>query len=183
MADSGTDRPRRLRYSVAMSLDGFIAGPEGEYDWIPEETTIDFRAFVASIDTLVMGRKTYVTTAEAGTPGGGFQGMTIYVFSGTLDPAEHPAVTVISEGPVTFVRRLKGEPGMDIWLFGGGMLFRTLLEARLVDRVEVGIVPALLGQGIPLLPGLEGRARMTLHSTETFPSGIVLAKYDVVNEG
>lgn len=177
---------RRLRYSVAMSLDGFIADREGGYDWIVDEQDIDFPAYLAKIDTLIMGRGTYEIMLEA--PGGldAFAQMDIHVVSTTLDPADHPDVEIIDSDVAGRVRALKAStadaPIKDIWLFGGGVLFRTLLEAGLVDRVEVGLVPVLLGEGIPLLPGLEhgsSWAALELHSVEAFDSGIVLLKYDV----
>lgn len=185
---AATGATRRVRYSVAMSLDGFIADSDGGYDWIVDEPAIDFGAFFAKIDTLLMGRATYEIMLAA--PGGldAYSAMEIYVVSGTLDPEDHPDVTIISSDVVETVRALKERApdpdgprrGGDVWLFGGGVLFRSLLESGLVDRVEVGVVPALLGEGIPLLPGLEARVvGLELHSSETFDSGIVLLKYDV----
>jgi len=175
---------RRLRYSVAMSLDGFIADENGGYDWIVMDPAIDFAAYMAKIDTLVMGRGTYEIGDDAGP---WMKGMKVYVVSTTLDPADHPHVTIVSKDVETLVADLKAQPGKDIWLFGGGVLFRSLLEAGLVDRVEVGVIPVLLGQGIPLLPGFGGAggsawARLRLHSVEEIPtSGLLLIKYDVEN--
>jgi dihydrofolate reductase len=170
---------RRLRYSVAMSLDGYIADEDGGYDWIPMDDELDFAAFTDKIDALIMGRHTFELLA--GQDGGpGFEDKKIFVVSTTLDPAEHPEVTVVAREVEAFVTALKAEEGKDIWLFGGGVLFRSLLEADLVDRVEVGVIPVLLGEGVALLPGLRGTARLTLHSIEEWPtSGIVLMKYDV----
>jgi dihydrofolate reductase len=177
---------RRLRYSVAMSLDGFIADENGGYAWIVMDPAIDFGVFMAKIDTLVMGRRTYEITQRPGAPGFGSE-IAIHVVSTTLDPARHKHVRVISEDVEAAVADLKAQPGKDIWLFGGGVLFRSLLEAGLVDRVEVGVIPVLLGQGIPLLPGFRGSGgsawpRLRLHSVEELPaSGILLIKYDVEN--
>jgi len=170
---------RRLRYSVAMSLDGYIADQDGGYDWIPMDTAIDFAAYLAKIDTLLMGRGTWeiMQTPEARTV---LEGMRVYVVSTTLDAAVFPEVTMISSGVVDAVTDLKAEDGKDIWLFGGGVLFRSMLEAGLVDRVEVAVIPAMLGSGIPLLPGSDVITKLELHSEETFASGIVLLKYDVV---
>lgn len=172
---------RRLRYSVAMSLDGFIADRDGGYGWIVEEPGIDFGAYMAKIDTFVMGRGTYETTRANPEGTAMLEGMSIYVVSTTLDPEEHPDVTVISDDVPARVAALKDESGKDIWLFGGGVLFRSLLEAGLVDRVEVGVMPVLLGEGIPVLAGLDGVAKVELHSVETFDSGIVLLKYGVAS--
>ena len=163
-----------------MSLDGFIADKDGGYEWIVMESDIDFAAYTEKIDALIMGRHTYALIKSQEDTDFGFEDREIFVVSTTLDPSEHPDVTVVSEDVEAFVTDLKARDGKDIWLFGGGVLFRSLLEAGLVDRVEVGVIPAMLGEGIPLLPGLRGTARLSLHSTEGWPSsGIVLLKYDV----
>jgi dihydrofolate reductase len=173
---------RRVRYSVAASLDGFIAGPNGEFDWIPMDPTIDFGAFYSTIDTVLMGRGTYEIVQMAKEKGEAPPDAAprSYVFSRTLKPEDHPEVTVVADDAAGVVSRLKEEEGKDIWLMGGGILFRSLLDAGLVDTVEVGIVPILLGSGIPLLPPGETPARLEHAKSETFPSGIMLVKYRVV---
>lgn len=174
---------RRLRYSVAMSLDGYIADPQGGYDWIIMDPDIDFAAMAAEFDAYLMGRGTYEVTMSSPEAEGMTSGSEVYVVSTTLDPAEHSNVTVISSDVPAAVRALKEREGKDIWLFGGGVLFRSLLEAGLVDRVEVAIIPVLLGEGIPVLPGLDGRARLKLEGQRTYErSGIVMLSYEVVDE-
>lgn len=142
---------RRLRYQVAVSPDGFIAGPNGEYDWIVMDPSIDFAALVKEFDTAVMGRKTHEVLAAHGGHGA-LPGLDVVVFSRTLPPATFPGVRIGHDDPCETVATLKSEPGRDIWLYGGGTLFRSLLDAGLVDTVEVAVVPVLLGAGIPLLP-------------------------------
>ncbi len=176
-----SDTPgRRIRYSVAMSLDGFIADEDGGYGWIPAADYIDFGIWLAKIDTLLMGRGTYETATSTEEGRSVFEGMQVVVASTTLDPASDPEVEVVGTDVEHVVAELKKRPGKDIWLFGGGVLFRSLLEAGLVDRVEVAVIPVLLGSGIPLLSGAAGPTKLELHSTEAFSDGIVLLKYDVV---
>jgi len=122
-----------------------------------------------------MGRHTYEIAAAQGPS----SGMRSYVFSRTLRPEDHPQVTVVAEKAEQVVRELRAESGKDIWLVGGGVLFRSLLEADLVDAVEVGLVPILLGGGLPLLPECAHHTRLRLTGTKTYPSGIILLNYEV----
>jgi dihydrofolate reductase len=170
---------RRVRYGVAMSLDGYIAGPNGEADWILMDPEIDFGAIFSQYDTLLMGRGTF-RTSEAGGGGGAFGGITSVVVSRTLRAENHPGLTIISDDVPRRVQEMKAQPGKDIWLFGGGQLFRSLLDEGLVDTVEVAIVPVLLGGGIPLLPSPAGRVALTLTSHRVYTkTGTVSLTYDV----
>jgi len=169
---------RRIWYSVAMSLDGFIAGPSGEYDWIPDEPEIDWNAFMGRFDTVLMGRRSYEAALAA--PGGSaLPGMATYVFSRTLRPEAHPAVRLVSTQVSETLASLRQSPGKEIWLFGGGALFRSLLELGQVDMVEVGLIPVLLGHGIPFLPGLDHKVRLELTGSRGYPTGITLLTYRV----
>jgi dihydrofolate reductase len=162
-----------------MSLDGFIAGPNGEYDWIPSDPDIDFGAVYAQFDTAIMGRKTFRTMLQQGGDGS-MPGLQVVVYSATLRQADHPAVSVISTSPAEHVRSLKEKPGKDIWLFGGGELLHTLLEAGQVDTIEPAVVPVLLGAGIPMLSPPLLRAQLTLTGHHLYPkSGIMLLQYAV----
>jgi dihydrofolate reductase len=169
-----------LRYGVATSLDGFIAGPNGEYDWIVHDPAIDFVAMFAQYDTLLMGRKTYEVASEKGKSWDSF-GQRWIVVSTTLKPEEHPGITILSGGIAEAVAAMKAQPGKDIWLMGGGVLFRAMLDAGLVDAVEVALIPVMLGSGVPLLP--EGRRRsLHLEESRALPSGILMLKYSVAPE-
>ncbi len=166
---------RRIRYVVAASLDGYIAGPAGEYDWIPVDPEIDFAALTAQFDAYLMGRRTW-----EGLPAGGHGDAEVLVFSRTLRPEEHPDVTVVGDGAEHALNALRARPGRDIWLFGGGSLFASLLALGQVDTVEVAVVPVLLGGGVPLLPAPATRAALRLTSQRTYErSGIVQLQYAV----
>ena len=167
---------RPVRYSVAMSLDGYIAGPNGEFDWILMDPDIDFSALLRQFDTILMGRKSYEAARSQGGGGGGMQ---TYVFSRTLRQADCPDATVSADAKAT-VTALKQKPGKDIWLFGGGELFKSLLDLGLVDEVELGIIPVLLGGGLPMLPSPAKSAQLKLTSHRIYEkTGTVLLKYAV----
>lgn len=171
---------RRLRYSVAATLDGFIADSHGGYDWIIMDEAIDFAAMYREFDTFIMGRKTWDVTAESGfiPATDGDDKKEVIVFSRTLTKPPKPGITVVNTSPADTVKALKRKPGKDIWLFGGGELFRTLVDAGLVDTVEVGVMPVLLSQGVPMLPAGARVTGMKLDKCETLPtSGIVMLTY------
>jgi dihydrofolate reductase len=170
---------RRLSHQVAVSLDGFIAGPDDGFDWIPPEPTFDFEALHARFDTLLMGRRTWEIVQAAGED---FRGRRVVVASRTLRPEDHPGIEVVGEGLGDRVRALKGEPGRDIWLYGGGALFAELLALDLVDTVEPAVLPILLGGGVPFLPAPAVRRRLALTAQQAYPSGMVLLRYDVIRE-
>jgi dihydrofolate reductase len=171
---------RRVRYVVAMSLDGYIAGPNGEADWIIMDPDIDFRALFEQFDTFLLGRRTFEGMGGAG----GQQGAQTIVFSRTLRQQDYPNLTIVSQNPEQALADLRSKSGKDIWLFGGGSLFRSLLEARLVDAVEVSVIPVLLGEGISLLPPKPSseRFKLKLTSSRTFKTGIVSLEYAVEYE-
>jgi dihydrofolate reductase len=164
-----------VRYSVAISLDGFIAGPKGEFDWIIMDPAFDFGAVFKQFDTFLMGRRTFEITRQGG--GGGMTaGTQTIVFSRTLRQSDYPKVLITSEVTKTLAE-LKKKPGKDIWLFGGGELFRSVLDGGLVDTVELAVMPILLSQGVPLLAAGARSPSLQLTETKTLPSGAVLLSY------
>jgi dihydrofolate reductase len=170
----------RIRYRVAMSLDGCIAGPKAEFDWIVHDPTIDFTALFAQFDTFLLGRKTYELTLQPGNPG--FPaGSRAFVFSRTL-PEQVPGFSVVRDVSSDTVQAIRAQSEKDVWLFGGGELFRSLLVLGLVDTVEVAVIPVLLGDGIELLPKPGPQARLQLTNQRTSPSGIITMEYDVCND-
>lgn len=168
---------------MAASLDGYIAGYHGEFDWIPEDPTIDFGALFGRIDTVLLGRRSYETVLESGGEHPWPVGSRVFVFSRTLRQDAYPDVTVVADGAARVVAALRNEAGDgEIWLFGGGALFKSLLAERQVDVVEVAVVPILLGGGVPLLPEGSLSTRLKLTGTKGYPSGIVLLTYAVQAE-
>lgn len=172
---------RRVRYSVACSLDGFIAGPNDEFDWIPADPEVDSAADFSRYDTLLIGRRTFDVMRAHGQPT--FPGKKNYIFSRTLTRADIPSSSILSAAPEQTVAELRSAPdnGKDIWLFGGGELFRTLLAAHLVDEVDLTIIPILLGSGIPLLAGAH-RLALTLTDHKRYKSGTLTLTYSITNQ-
>jgi dihydrofolate reductase len=166
---------RRVRYRVAMSLDGYIAGPEGDFDWIISDPELDFGALFQQFDTLLVGRGTFelmVKHGQARVPG-----MKTIVFSRTLKQRDNPDVTIVADMESETVAALRAQPGKDLWLFGGGLLFRSFLDAGLVDTVEVAVIPVLLGGAIPLLPAPAKPTEQKLTGHRVYGRGIVLLEY------
>ena len=170
---------RRICYSVATSLDGYVAGPKGESDWIVMDPEIDFRALFARFDTVLMGRRTFEAASAQGH-GGAMPGVRSFVVSKTLDPKKHPGVTILGAGLEAELDRLRSAPGKDIWLFGGGGLFKSLLDLGQVDSVELSVIPVLLGGGTPLLPPGGARRKLRLVQSRSLKAtGTVMLEYAV----
>ena len=167
---------RKIRYQFACSLDGYIADLTGKTAWIVDDPNIDFDALFDQFDTLLMGRLTYEELIKDNT---GFWGKTVLVFSHTLRQEEHPHVTVVSSGAQSLLTQMRSLPGRDIWLFGGGKLFQSLLALGCVDTIEPAIIPVLLGGGRPLLTPPAEEHRLTLTSQRVYPSGIVWLEYTI----
>jgi len=158
-----------------MSLDGFIAGPKGEFDWSQPDPDFDFGALLKEFDTIVAGRRTFEPMVAAGRTS--MPGMQTIVVSKTLRPEDHPDVVIVHG--IDALKHLKASPGKDIWLFGGGQLFRSLAEAGMVDTVEVSIQPVLLGSGIPLAPNLSTWMNLALTNHTIRSSGAVSLEYAI----
>jgi dihydrofolate reductase len=169
---------RELRYSVACSLDGYIAGPNGEFDWIVVDPEIDFAAMYAGFSGLVMGRRSYEVFAATG--GGVGPALPCYVYSRTLPEGRRDGLTFVNDA-VSHVRELKtAGDGKPLWLWGGADLCRQLARADLVDGVDVAIVPVLLGGGLPLLATPAPTLRLRLRSHRLFAAtGTLFLEYDV----
>ena len=153
---------RKICYNCAVSLDGYIAETGGEFDWITMDPEIDFQAISARFDTYLLGRRTFEVTGGQGLPAS--SGVRTFVFSRTLRQCDYSNVTIVGDNWKEVIQSLRKESGKDIWLFGGGSLFRSLAQEGLVDTVEVAIIPILLGGGVPLVA--EPASRIALALTE-----------------
>jgi dihydrofolate reductase len=169
---------RLVTFGVANSLDNFIARADGAVDWLvwDNEVAEISKEFFKTVDTVVMGRKTYEVAAKAG--GGAYPGVKNYVFSKTIKNAPKK-IEIISEDAVAFVRKLKQEDGKGICVIGGGELARSLFEARLIDQIGLNIQPVLLGAGIPLFYEMSEQLDLELLEFKTLKNGGVYVFYRV----
>jgi dihydrofolate reductase len=169
---------RKLILSVAVSLDGFIEGPKGEYDWCFTDQDYGMKDFFKRIDALFMGRKSY--EMMQGMEGGSswMPKMKEYIFSNTLEQVKGDG-TIISGDIKRQVEQIKQEEGKDIWLFGGAALTTSLMNMELVDEVTMAVHPILLGAGKPLFEGISHRIKLELVESKAYSSGLVMMTYKV----
>ena len=138
---------RKVTFGGANSLDNYFARPDHAVDWLlwGDEAAAVTADYWKTIDTVLMGRKTYEVVLRSRPGGGGYPGIKTYVFSRTLREGADGSVTVVSADAAEFVRELKQAAGKDICLMGGGELARSLFEAGLIDEVGFNVHPVLLG--------------------------------------
>ncbi len=167
---------RKVILGVAVSLDGFIEGPNGEYDWCLTDQDYGFSDFFKRVDTIFVGRKTY--EMSLGMEGGdaGFPKFKEYIFSTTLDNVKDGA-TLIKDNIKNEVGKIKKDKGKDIWLFGGAGLTTSLMNLGLVDELSLAVHPILLGSGKPLFKNIKDRINLTLLDTKTYSTGLVSLTY------
>jgi len=167
---------RKIVLGLGISLDGYIARRDGAVDFLFMPKDYSMGPFFKSIDVAIMGRKTYDVAMKMG--GGGFGGsMTSYVMSRSLPPSERDGLIFTNESPQSLVSGLRKRKGKDIWLMGGGELARDFLTADLVDELYLGVVPVLLGEGIPLFPSGFPQRNFALIENKTFSKGLIALKY------
>ena len=169
---------RNVVLGLGISLDGHIARRNGAVDFLFMPKDYSMADFFATIDTAIMGRK----TLEAGfkMSGGSLPrfNMSMYVFSHSRPPGERDGVIFVNETPAAFICKLRRRSGKDIWLMGGGELARAFLKADLVDRLRLGVVPVLLGEGIPLFPNGFPQRDFTLIENKTCSKGLIALTYE-----
>ncbi|MGB7438509.1 MAG: dihydrofolate reductase family protein [Candidatus Acidiferrum sp.] len=168
---------RKIVLGLGISLDGYIARPDGSVDFLFMPKDYSMAPFFKTVDTALMGRKTY----EAGVRlnGGKFSnfGLTCYVFSRTLKPGPHPGFTVIDSPVRPFVESLRKQKGKNIWHMGGGEFARPFLQDDLIDELHLGVVPILIGEGIPLFPQGFPQREFSLVENKSYSKGMITLKY------
>ena len=170
---------RKVIFGGANSVDNFIARKDDTVDWLlwSKDVTEIMKTVWDTIDTVVMGRRTYEVAARIG--GGAYTGMKNYVFSRTIKKRSKKSLTFVSEDAVEFLRRLKSEEGKGICVMGGGLLAKSLFEADLIDEVGLNIHPVLLGSGIPLFHEMPRQIDLKLIECRQLAKGCVYLLYQV----
>jgi len=172
---------RKLKLYIAISLDGYIAKPDGSVEWLeslpnPEHTDYGYTAFYETVDTLLMGNATYKVLQGFNIPWP-YPGREVYVFTRDHTLAGNDEVKYVSGDIVTFIQKLKDGNGKDIWLVGGGQVNMVCLQAGLIDEIWVHIMPVVLGEGIPLLAHAPFEKRLQLQRSKVYASGAIEAVY------
>jgi len=169
---------RKIILGLGISLDGYIARPDGAVDFLFMPKDYSMGPFFKTIDTAFMGRKTYEVAMRMGGGSVGTPGVTSYVFSGTLPAGERNGVIFVDDAPKKVAAMVRKRKGKNIWLMGGGELGRDFLKEDLVDELYIGVVPVLIGEGIPLFPSGFPQREFRLLENKTFSRGMIALKYE-----
>ena len=180
------DPPRKVTCYIATSADGYIARPDGTFDWLTKPrgsasgpNDYGYKEFVATIDTVIWGRTTWdqvQTFEDAGEFGGG---MTNYVFTSRPRAESTPTVVFLNEPVKPFMERLRAEPGKDIWMMGGGKVIASFLDEGEIDEFIIHVMPVFIGAGIPLIAPLRRDVEMRLIATKSYQNLVVMHHYAV----
>ena len=178
-------KPRKVIVHIATSADGYIARSDGDLEWLTSRPApagfYGMNTFMRSIDTKVLGRKTYEVSRRMGAKFGS-EGRSI-VFSRQSPPADAPpGVEFVSEAIGPFISRLREQPGKDIWLMGGGDIIASFLDERAIDEFVISVAPVFIGDGIPLIARRHRHVPLESRSTERFEDGLVQLRYGVLNQ-
>ena len=177
-------RHRKVIVEIATSADGYIARPDGDVAWLDRPAPkghYGMGAFMKSIDTILWGRKTYSKGIEMGMKDGGF-GPKIknYLFSRQPQGSLLRGFELVREPIKPFMRRLRAQPGKDIWMMGGGEIIASFLDEAEIDEFSIHVIPILIGEGIPLIKPQHRSIPLQLLSTREFQDGVVHLHYRVL---
>ena len=166
---------RKVVLGLGISIDGYIARLNGAVDFLFMPRDYSMASFFKTIDTAIMGRKTLDAALKMGGSFG--SSMPAYVFSRSRSAGERDGIVFTNESPAALIRKLRERPGKNIWLMGGGELARDFLKADLVDELHLGVVPVLLGEGIPLFPAGFPQRDFALIENKTYSRGLIALQY------
>lgn len=167
---------RKVILGVAVSLDGYIEGPKGEFDWCFTDQDYGMTEFLGRIDTILMGRKSYALVQSMGGESP-WKGKTTYVFSNTIKTVDAADTRLVSGDALDAVKKIRESRGKDIWLFGGAELTSSLMNANLVDECWLSVHPVLLGGGKPIIQSLKKRKTLKLLNVTQYETGLVSLCY------
>ena len=172
---------RNVIVHIGTSADGYIARPDGDLEWLTSRPKPDgfygMSAFMKSIDTKLIGRKTYEMSLLLGAKFDSKSRTIVFTHAPPTDAP--PGVEFVTGAIGPFVSRLREEPGKDIWLMGGGDLIASLLDERAIDEFVVTMMPVFIGDGIPLIARRHRHTPLDLKSVERFADGAVQLHYRV----
>ena len=177
---STTGAERKVILGLGISLDGYIARLDGSVDFLFMPKDYSMGPFLKTVDTLVLGRKTHDDGLKMG---GSFDSSTKnYVFSKTQPPGERNGVIFTGDSPSAVVAEIRKKPGKNIWLMGGGVLIRDFLKEDLVDELYIGVVPTLIGEGLPLFPAGFPQREFDLIESKSYSRGLISLRYKRVRK-
>jgi len=179
---------RKIIVSIATSVDGYIARPDGDVAWLDRprpKGNYGMDEFFKSIDTILWGRKTYSKGIEMGMEermASGFgAGIQNYVFSRQAQESKVARFKFVSEPIKAFAQGLRKKRGKNIWIMGGGEIIASFLDEGEIDEFNIRVIPVLIGEGIPLIQPRHRLIRMKLLSSKEFSDGVVELRYQVAH--
>lgn len=167
---------RKVILGLAVSLDSFIEGPNGEYDWCFTDQDYGLSDFFKTIDAIFIGRKSFELANSMPEGSNPLKGVTSYLFTNTINAA--PAEDVKLVRRMSEVGEILKQPGKNIWLFGGAELTTAFINEGLVDELWLSVHPILLGSGKTLFQNIAGRKPLNLIESKTYETGLVSLKYN-----
>jgi dihydrofolate reductase len=175
-------RKRKIIVNIAVSADGYIARPDGNLDWLTKRSApkgfYGLPTFMRSVDAKIIGRRTFDVSVGMGTPFNAKDRH--YVFSRQPAPSLLPAGVEFVSHPIgEFAKRLREQPGKNIWMMGGGEIIASFLDEGAIDEFIISIVPIFIGEGIPLIAPRHREMPLKLRSVKSFPDGVVQVHYDI----